>query len=122
MKSYCLVLMLLLVSVINNGFASNNKEKVDIEEVIPDKPHTRSLIQKPTVYIDTDIKQLSITFISTEKGCNVYILNDGGIIVYQSLLTIGGSENMYNLSTLDSGNYKIIIECQHASYEGFLLL
>lgn len=77
----------------------------------------RSVVVKPTVYVDTDMCQLTISMVASESY-TVYVCDSRGTVVYQGSVATDGGRQVYLLPELEADLYSISIEGNSATYEG----
>lgn len=112
--------ILLLLCSFNIAFAES--KEVAIETIRSSGASTRSLVQKPSVQIDTDAFQLSIKFAVLTESYTLYVYDDNGFVVYQSAIMTDGSQHAYTLVQLDEGSYTIVIESNNKYFGGEFLI
>lgn len=111
MKHFLLTALFLCVYSI----ASANKYEVDIKDVTEVSP--RSIVQKPTAFIDTDQNILSVKLLSAESF-TLTVTNDKGVVIYQESLITDGTSHQYQLPILEEGFHTISIQSENKSFEG----
>lgn len=80
-------------------------------------PKPRSGVIQPTVYVDTDICQLSISMVSSDSY-TLYVCDRGGRVVCQESVVSDGGRHTYFLPQLEADLYSVLIESNSNAYEG----
>lgn len=78
----------------------------------------RSVTQKPKVFVDEQMCQLSVSFAKPEAAFTMYLYDQSGNELHQEVLITDGGRHIYCLPILESGVYTIRIESAKEAFEG----
>lgn len=104
MKKIFIVLLLLMSTTIS--FA--DKKEVDITTEEDKRP--RSIVQKPTVFVDDVMNTLSVKFTSQGEVYIITITDGTGFPIAQFQIVSDYGQQVYSLPVMTSGSYNITIE------------
>lgn len=96
---------LLMISI---SVAFADKKEVIIENLGDTQP--RSIIQKPTVFVDDVMNTLSVKFTSQGEVYIITITDGTGFTIVQFQTVSDYGQQVYSLPVMTSGSYNITIE------------
>lgn len=103
MKKIFILLLLMSTTI---SFA--DKKEVDITTEEDKRP--RSIVQKPTVFVDDVINTLSVKFTSQGEVYTITITDGTGFPIAQFQIASDYVQQVYSLPVMTSGSYNITIE------------
>lgn len=114
MKRFFTAIALLLILL---PVSADNRE-VYIDTDTNNKPRPRSLIQKPTVFVDDVLNTLSVKFTSQGEVYTITITDGTGFTIAQFQTASDYGQQVYSLPELIDGSYNITIEGSSNSFTG----